>query len=194
LIVVADNVLTLVGIENLFQSITMRILGIPEKDINNVTINQDKVRISWPTSGAPSFKIGDDITFIQVLPTDDPIIQQRDVVHSAIENDNNNSNRTVVYTRNHLIQWVIYGPNSFENADNLRNGIYQPEITESLLLNNLALITTVPAPRRVPELFNGQWWERCDLQASFNEEVTRRGTIPNITQVIMGDEIIIQKG
>ena len=189
-----DQILSRIGLEDVFRSLTMTILGLAETDQSNNAINQDKVRIAWPTTGAPAFKITDDVTFIRVMPSDDPIIQQRDVIHSAIDDDSDNSNRIVMYTRSHLVQWTVYGPNSFEKADAIRNGVFLPEITEYLLENKLALITTVPAPRRAPELFNGQWWERCDLQAAFNEEVIRYGTIPNITQVIMGDEIIIEKG
>ena len=171
----SDQVLTKTQIEDIFRSITMTILGLPEKDNQNKPINQDKVRVAWSTTGSPAWKITDDIVFIKVSLSDDPIIQQRDVIYSPITNTNTSS-RIVTYTKCHLIEWVLYGPCSYDKADLIRNGIFLPQITETLLTNKLALITTVPAPRRAPELFNGQWWERCDLQASFNEEVIRTGT------------------
>ena len=188
----ADQILTLVQIEDLFRSVTMQILGIPEKNIQNKAINQEKVRIAWATGGAPSWKITEDVTFIKITPADDPIIQQRDVVYTG--DDAHNSNRIVSYTRNHLVDWTIYGPACYENADAIRNGLYQPEMKELLSDNNIALITNIPGPRRVPELFDGRWWQRCDLTAQFNEAVIRYGTIKLIETVAIGSDIIITKG
>ena len=188
----ADIILTLAQIENLFQSVTMQMLGLPTTDIHGNPINQDKVRIAWPATGAPAWKITDDIIFIRVTPNNDPIIQQRDIVYTQY--DTNNSNRTASYARNHTIQWTCYGPNSFDNADKIRNGIFLITYKEIFDTNNLSLIPIVSAPIRAPELFNGQWWDRSDIQASFNEAVTRTGTVPYIQEVIVGTEVQLKKG
>lgn len=35
--------------------------------------------------------------------------------------------------------------------------------------NDIALVTDYPQALRVPELFNGRWWERWDMRLRFNE-------------------------
>lgn len=184
----ADTILKLEDLESFFQSITMKMLGIAEVDANLKPINQDKVRISWPTSGAPAWKITDDVTFIRVNNVSDQITQQRDVGYSAVDSDT--ANRTVSYTRVHEVAWIFYGPNSFDNADIARNGLYLPQYKDLLKASNLGLILDVPVPVRFPELLNGQWWERTDFTAKFNELVIRQGTVPYIKSA----DIIIKKG
>lgn len=179
---------TLKQIEDLFQGITMQILGIDPA----IAVNQNKVRIAWPVGGAPAWKITEDIIFVRVTSNNDPIIQQRDIEYTPY--DTNNSNRKASYTRNHTVQWTCYGPNSFDNVDKIRNGIFLLANKETFDINNLALVTDVSAPTRAPELFNGQWWDRSDVQANFNESVTRTGTVPYIQEVIVGTEVQIKKG
>ena len=180
----ADTILTIRQLEDIFQRITTEILGLDPND----TANASKVRIAWPTCGAPAWKITDDVVFIRVNNADDPITRQRDVEYSSIDADT--ANKKVHYTRVHSIKWILYGPNSFDNAETVRNGLYLPQFKEGLAKNNLYLITDVPAPVRIPELFNGQWWERTDLTAAFNGMVVRITTVPYIKSA----DVIIKKG
>jgi hypothetical protein len=174
----SDIVLTKSEIEDIFQALTMRILNIPST-LNGRPINQDKVRISWPSAGAPAFKITDDVTFIQITPVNDPIVQQHDVEYSS--KDSSTAYRKAAYTRVHQVRWTLYGPNSFDNADLLRHGLFLFDYFEYLAAQNIYLITYVQSPVRAPELFNGQWWERTDLYANFNEGVQRVSEVPYIT-------------
>ena len=84
------------------------------------------------------------------------------------------------YTRVHKIDWTLYGPNSYDNADLIRSSIFADEYLQTFKDNNLFLITDVQMPTRLPELYNGQWWERTDFSATFNESVIREGTTPII--------------
>jgi len=138
----------------------------------------DKVRIGWQTSGAPAWKISEDIIFIMINNVDDPIIKQRDIEYS--NKDADNAKQTVSYTKVHAVKWVLYGPNSYENAEKIRNAIYLQEFKELFSKNNLYLILDVTTPTRFPELFNGNWWERSDFTASFNELIIVSNTVPYI--------------
>lgn len=174
----ADTILTLRQIEDIFQTVTMQILGLPESDADGHPINQDKVRIAWPTGGAPAWKINDDVVFLRIVPVDDPFARQRDVGYS--DQDSFNTKKSVNYSRVHQVQWTCYGPNSFDNIETIRNGIFLQEFREQFKKKNLFLVADVGMPQRIPELFNGQWWERCDLIVRYNEGVERSNTVPKI--------------
>jgi len=174
----SDTILKQKDIEDLFQSLTTRMLGLATKDINLKPINQDRVRVSWPTGGAPAWKITEDIVFLRVNNADAPITRQRETEYAYNNLDVHNAKRTTSYTRVRTVNFILYGPNSFDNADVIRNGLYLPEYREELAKKNLFMILDVPMPIRFPELFNGQWWERTDFTVSFNELVKRQGTVP----------------
>ena len=168
--------LTRQQIENVFRSVT----------IDVTSLSPDMVRLSWPTAGAPAWRIDEDVVFVQVYPVDDPYIQQREASYRL--DTTLNMQRVNHYTRVHEVQWVCYGPNSGDIADSIRNGIYFPDTTYYLAQNHLYMILEVPAVTRLPELFNGQWWERSDLRARFNEDVSVMKDQPAIT----GVEVVIK--
>ena len=180
----ADIINSIKDIEKTFWNVTSQILGID----TNLAENQGKVRRSWQTTGAPSWKITDDVTFIQVLPVDDEFAKQRDIGYS--DHDSITAKRSINYSRVFSIGWTCYGPNSFDNIETIRNGIFLPVFTNQIKAINMCLVTDVGMPQRVPELFNGQWWERCDFSARYNEAVERSNTVPYLDRV----GIITQKG
>lgn len=181
----SDANMTVKQIEDFFVSLTYTILGI-----NPTTLqpNQAPVRVEWPTGGAPGWKIDEDVTFIMVNYDDDAITRQVDVTYNP--NDANNAYRSVSSTRVLRVNWICYGPNSFDNANNIRNGIFLPDNSDTLSANNLALIFDLPAPVRAPELFNGQWWDRTSFYARFNELIVQSQSVPYLTspnvQIITG--------
>lgn len=177
----ADVVLTLTQIENIFQDMTTRILGYDP----SVAANGDRVRISYQPEGAPGWKRTDDIVFIRVGLVPDLVAQQRDISYSPISQQQ--SNRKVTYTRVLSVQWILYGPNSFDKADVIRNGLYLPSYRDTLKANNLFMVLdSVQVPTRMPELLNSQWWERVDFSANFNESVTRESKVQNIEVATAG--------
>lgn len=171
----ADTVLTLKAIEDIFFNLTCEVLGID----TTLPENQGKVRIAWETNGAPSWGIDDDVVFIRITPIDDTLTRHQDIIYN--QKDSATASKETGYTRVHKIDWTLYGPNSYDNADLIRFNIFAEEYSNKLALNNLFLITDVPMPTRLPELFNSQWWERTDFSATFNELVVRRTEVPYIT-------------
>jgi len=168
----ADTVKSIGQIEDIFQNLSIRSLGLNP----NAKASQKRVRISWPEKGAPAWKRDEDVAFLMVTYADDLITRQVDVSYGAA--DTENANRTVTYTRVVQVSWVCYGPNSFGDADLIRSSLFLPKITMELLASNMALITDVPMPVRTPELFNGQWWDRSSFFARFNEKVIRTTQVP----------------
>ncbi len=170
----------LTEIEDLIRKATLEILGLPD---NSTT--KKRIRMSWPTDGAPSWKINEDVAFIRVYEIDDLYNRQKVTVYS--ENDSESLTQIEAYTRVIAVDWIMYGPNSFDDADTVRNGLTR---NETLRNCGMYLVFDRPAPTRIPELFNGQWWERTNLTAYFNLLVSREYIMPTISaaQVILKTE------
>lgn len=167
-----DTILSITQIEDFFQNLTLQMLGLDPIAL----ANDERVRIAWPTKGAPAWGINEDVAFLLVNYDDDPITRQRDISYQNADPDN--ADRTVSYIRVLRVNWICYGPNSFDDMDTIRNGLYLPQFKQLLMASNIALILDVPVPTRSPELFNGQWRERTSFYARFNEKVVRHADIP----------------
>lgn len=159
-------------LENFFVSLTLQIWGL------DPTTNPSRVRVGWPTSGSPGWKIDEDVAFIMLTYEDDPITNQVEKTYTEQDQDNayEISNNIDVLR----VNWVLYGPNSFDDARSLRFGLLNSITKDSLEQNNLALILQLPMPQRSPELFDGQWWERTSFAARFNEHVEHQTSVPYI--------------
>ncbi|CQR71679.1 hypothetical protein SOV_04750 [Sporomusa ovata DSM 2662] len=168
----ADLFLTRKQLEKLFWRVTTLMLGFDPA----LTINANKVRISWPTEGAPSWKIDEDVIFLRIYEQDDEFNVIRDTVYQAIDQDN--IQQSNAYTRVLRAHWFCYGPNSFDNASRIRNLLYVDQYRQPLADNQIFLIPRIDTPHRSPELFAGQWWERTDLAANFNELVRFDSEVP----------------
>lgn len=167
-------------LENTFQPVIASMTGL---DANS------KVRVSWPTDGAPAWKITDDIAFIQVTEEDSPINRQRDVWLSYTSSPEV-QNQETTYTRVIKLALMLYGPNSFAYAQTVRDLMFYETYREILALKKLYLIPDMPSPRRFPELFENRWWERVDMSMLFNELVSINLAVPFITsaEVLVYDE------
>ena len=185
----ADQILKLKEIEDFFQNITSQILGL---DMTKAE-NQGKVRLAWPTSGAPSWKISEDIVFLRVTPIDDKVARTLNISYNTQEEDNEYLKKKIGYTRVHKIDFTLYGPNSYDNADLIRYSLLDPHLFKTeFKAKNIFVIPDIPMPTRLPELYNAQWWERTDFSATFNEGVVREQQTPFIKSVEI--ELITDKG
>lgn len=179
----ADQVLTLRDIEDFLFDVTCQMLDYTSKE------DTRRVRLAWQPTGAPSWKIDEDVVFIRVTPEDDRMARQLNILYNPDDQDNINLKKRTGYTRVHKVNWTLYGPNSYDNADLVRHLIFDTEYTIKFKKKNLFLITDVPMPTRIPEYLNKRWWERTDFSATFNESVIRESKVPFIN----GSEIIILK-
>jgi hypothetical protein len=170
--IVQDTVLTLKQIEDIFFTETCKMIGLDP----TLQENQNKVRLAWPTAGSPAWKINEDIVFIRITPIDDKMARTQDILYNT--NASDYALKSVGYTRVHKIDWTLYGPNSYDNADLIRSKILNNDYLVDFSAYNLYLVPDVPMPVRLPELYNGQWWERSDFSASYNETVIRRSQKP----------------
>ena len=181
----SDTINTLQNLNILFQNLIIDILGFA-KTGSPAAYSETAfkaVRISWPTEGAPAWLITDNVCFIQVTEEDDSYNKLRESKYENIIDDTENITSETWYTRVIGLHLVLYGPNSFTNAMQIRDKMYNYETKTTLEENNLHLIPIINSPVRMPELFQGRWWERIDVEFKFNELVIREDTVPLIKSV-----------
>lgn len=175
----ADAVLRLNEIEEIFWSITMLMLGLNPDSEDEKEIS--KVRTTWPTDGAPSWKINEDVCFLSITQRDDLINRQRNVRYE--EESEEQLKRIMEYTRVVNCSYILYGPNSYDHAELLQDSLFLPEYKEMFNKNYLYLIPDIAAPTRAPELYNGRWWERSDFEVNFNLYVRREQVVDYIEDI-----------
>lgn len=161
------QVLSLSQLEDIFWNFTMKSLGVDTTKKEN----QKRIRIGYQPEGAPAWKRTENVGFILVTTAGDPITQQTEITYARESNDT--ARRSANYTRVIQVSWTFYGPSSFDDADKVRGDLF----VNPSLYAPLALVTDVTPPFRLPELFEGQWWERSSFTARFNELVVRTSTV-----------------
>ena len=170
----ANIYLTMKQLETLFWQSTLLMIGLDPKN----KANAGKVRLSWPTQGASAWKVDEDVIFLRITEADDEYNRQRDTAYDPKDKDADNAIEKKTFTRIIQTYWICYGPNSFDRAFAIRNALFATQSRETLSGSGLYLIPDMDAPRRSPELFAGQWWERTDLSARFNEYIRLDTTVP----------------
>ncbi len=167
----ADTILTIDQLNRIFQHLAITMLGLPEPSAQDKT-SYAKVRVDWPTKGQPAWAMGEDVAFIAITPADD---QAAGSLHDMAFDDGDTE---ISYLQRFLVAWTFYGPASFAHAQLVRDALVSDQVThDTLILQNLAVEPDIPSPRRVPELFQGQWWERADLRAFCSEQIVRRPVV-----------------
>lgn len=159
--------LTLTELQNIFYEVTVTSTGLPAK----------RVRQAYQGQSQPAWGIDENVAFIHVSQKDDAYDKKRNYSWYTGYGPTD-SRQTVNYTRVIQVDWSIYGPSCFDNADALRNGILLEQIRNIMSAHDIYPLTDIAAPRRVPYLFNGQWWDRTDLRAYFNCATTRSSIVP----------------
>lgn len=127
------------------------------------------VRKAWPSDGAPAWKQGDDVAFVRCTEIDDWYNKVRD--QGAEPNDAVSGLLVTEYTRVWRVFWEVRGPNSYTRASLLKSAMQLDFIHDSLAASNLYLRPDVSNPTRAPELEDGRWWNRTDLEMVFYEQV-----------------------
>jgi hypothetical protein len=152
-------------------TLAMGLTLTPDPNPNNPQppTNYYGARIAWQQRGQPRPDIEEDVAFIRAVEVDDEYNRIRDVSYEVTDDV---YTKITNYTRVWEASWYVYGPNSFDNCRKIRTRLFDQDIHDQFAASQLYLVTDPSAPQRVPEQENGQWWERVDFSARFNEEVT----------------------
>jgi hypothetical protein len=169
-------------IDVVLQAATITMLGLPAPQSTTDPVYQT-VRVGWQQQGQPAFAITEDVVFIMCTQDNDEYDKIRDRYYT-----NANFTRVEAYTRVWRVHWSVYGPNSFDNVRKIHSALWDDGIEAQLAAAQLYWVTNSPAPARIPELFGGQWWERVDFWAQFNEFVQEEVTAQSVESV----EVIVE--
>lgn len=85
---------------------------------------------------------------------------------------------------------VFYGPDAATYAQKTQVGLHEDTVREKLRMDGIALVDNSPTPVWLPELYNGNWLNRCDLEVRLYRMVEYTETLPAV-QVV--PEIIIRR-
>jgi hypothetical protein len=132
------------------------------------------VRDSWPVQGQPFTQLpNQDACYVSCVTADSEYSHIRDTALSGAGTTDNPLTQTWVYTRQWRVSWVFYGPNCVDNARAVNSAfIFMDYFADVLSLQNLFPVSDPPEPTRVPEVFNGQWWNRADFYVDVYEQIT----------------------
>ncbi len=177
--------LTELQIQIIFQNIVLQCLGItPAGPTDSTAYTQ--VRIDWPPPGQPAWKITDDVAFVRAIEVPDRYNNAHEVQPTTTLGET--FPETTIYTRVWELGFIFYGPNSFDRARQVKACLYQDFVHDILSASKIYLDTVIGTPRRTPELFQNQWWQRSGFSARMNEQVTDMLT----KQAIQSVELILE--
>jgi hypothetical protein len=129
-----------------------------------------RVRLSWQTQGMPAFAIDDDVMFIRCT---EEMTEYSEIRNEMLDlNDDQSATQIRVYTRSWSVFFRARGPNSFDSIRLVKSMLLTSVSHDALASSNLYLTSAMGTPQRVPELFEGQWWEQVDVICDFFEQVT----------------------
>lgn len=162
--------------------------------------NQKRIRFPWgsdiknkQSDTTPTWKREEDVCFIYELPQDGSYNGLSDITYEIDE-----SKRDFIevdeHTDIHTVLFANYGPNAYECARDIRDGFKRERIREYLKGHHFFVVPPIAAIRRVPELINGQWWNRVDVTIVFNEYVRREEPIQSIESVTVTAMAVTNNG
>lgn len=196
-----DTYHTLRELEELFQTLIIDMLSLASGSPLDYDAASYYVRVAWPTDGAPAWKNTETICFLRVSEVDDPINRQRE--ERIIEQETSPASlyldRELSYNVVLNVNIICYGPNSWEWIQTIRDSVFDENpFRYTLSSKKIYPIPDFVAPRRVPEPFQNQYWERVDFDMRFNANIrktTEIGTIGSVPVVVCieDDEMKIEE-
>src|ERR1700690_311920 len=126
--------------DSVIRGMLFTVLGYVDNEGNPLPTAGNNIRNSWPTGGAPAWKIDEDVCFVQSVEADNQYDRLREVVSS-----DNTPTTTIIqdtfYTRVWEIRLIHYGPNSFDNVRKVRSSLFQQFTHDTLAGQGLYLVT-----------------------------------------------------
>jgi len=166
---------TLSEFENFIQTLIVSLLGWDITD----PVKTNDVRIAWEEGGQPAASITDNVVYVECFEVDTPYNRLREETDTW-EISPDEFTKETSYTRQMQVNLILYGPDSFDNAQTIRDNIFYPDHQLTLQQNHIYLVHDIPSPKRVPEYFQGLWWKRVDMSLRFNELVIKSISVPAI--------------
>ena len=141
-----------------------------------------KVRIGWQEEGQPGPQIDIPTVTIRCSTFDTEFSRMRD--NGLYSQTDSIITYREEFTRCWKTYWTFYGPNSSDHARAVKSALTKIQFIQDLLAqSNLYVNPSIEEASRGPELFQGRWWDRVDLMAEFNEQITETTTVGTVQSV-----------
>lgn len=191
-----EYIKTVEEIEDMFFVVLCKIWNInPE-----AKQTQKRIRFPWGTDfknkqsdSTPTWKREEDVCFIYELPQDGSYNGLSDISYE-LDEQKRDFIEVDEHTDIHTVLFANYGPNAYERARDIRDGFKRERIREYLKRHHFFVVPPIAAIKRVPELVNGQWWNRVDVTVVFNEYVRREEAIKSIESVTVTAMAVTNNG
>lgn len=138
------------------------------------------VRRSWPQTGAPAWGINDNVLFVKIFDESGQEITR--TIDTVLTDATSDINVEHGQTRVLVVSMIAYGPDSYDNLVAVKRFFATGKST-ALRTNKIYIVPSSDVPRRAPEIYNAQWWERADLILRFNNLMTFEETVNAIESV-----------
>lgn len=172
------------SVQAAMQLLTINSLGLPNPSSPTDPV-YSAVRIGWQQLGQPAQFINQDVAYLRCVTVDAPEVnRQRDSQILPNPADTNDPPQSVIqlftYMRVWQTFWEFYGPNDFDRARKVHSAFFTQVVHDTFATLGLSLywVPDSACPQRVPYYSDGQWWERVDFEARFNELVSEVIVIP----------------
>ncbi|HXS93029.1 MAG TPA: hypothetical protein VN736_00400 [Candidatus Limnocylindrales bacterium] len=172
-----SSALTPVALATLLQPLIAQALGIDP----TAPTAWSAVRIDWPTVGQPVGGISEDICFIRATADNAPFSRVRDQEYSPLNSQSLTQN--MGFTQVWNLHLTAYGPNCFDRLREIVSAFSFDWLCQSLAAANLYPVPDWQRPQYAPDLFQGQWWPRADVDLKLYESVTESTTAPSAAGV-----------
>lgn len=164
------------------QALTALALGI-----TGVVNQQSQVRVAWQVQGQPFEDVNTDICYVFMVERGGEYDRQR----SELPGTQTSTQIQLVqyYTRIWECRWMFYGPSSFDHARLVRSSIFTDWFRWQLQPFGLYAVAPFDSPVRIPDVVNGQWFNRSDMRGMFYEQVQeiRSVNIVASTEIVVND-------
>jgi hypothetical protein len=160
----------------ILQTLTAQMLGFNPLTSSDVAYRT--VRLDWPQGGQPAWGINEDVVFLRAVEDDEEYSRIRDVALAT--SSISTVRQTITRSRTWRVHWTFYGPHSFDNARLISDAMLLDWTHDALAASKLYVVPEFPAPIYAPELYQGQWWKRTDIEIRLNEGITATVTTPSI--------------
>ncbi len=153
-------------------------------------VTDDKtVRIPYgassKTGSAPPHSPESKVCYVHVTPTDDGYGQKHHIsyINGATESDG--MTEVDEYTEEYAVIFSCYGPECYDRARAIRDGLYGIAVHRLLVKERIHLKPGIPPIVQTHDLVNTQWVQRCDVHVTFYStvRVERANAVQNIENV-----------
>ena len=161
----AQPPLTVAQMNGVMQAATILMLGLTPPATTGPDPAYFAVRLDRQQQGQPSHGIDDDVTYIGCVRSNDQYDRVLDEYYVQA-----GLTKVKAGTRVWEVRWSVYGPNSDKNSELISWRLFDQDVSNLLAAAQLYWVTDAAPPIRIlEEKGTGQWWERWDFTARFNE-------------------------